>query len=107
MELKPLKLDKKGQIGLDVVKGTMVSLLVLAVLGVAVFLALSSLQDASLFTSGSTGETQTDNVVGNVTTATASFFGNTGTIFSILVAVVIMLAIAIIVAVVNRFGRTA
>jgi ABC-type phosphate transport system permease subunit len=97
--------QKKGQIGLDVVRSTIVAFLVLAVLGIAIFLALSSLQDASLFTASSLGANNTDYVINNVTEATGDFFSNAGTVFSILVAVVIMLAIAIIVAVVNRFGR--
>lgn len=98
------KINKRGQVGLDVVKKVMLSFLVLAVLGIAVLLALSSLDDAGIFTSGSTADTQSGNIIGNVSTSLGDFFGNTGTIFSILVVVVIILAIAIIIAVVSRFG---
>jgi len=47
---------------------------------------------------------QTQRVVGNVTRGTTDFFGDTGTIFSILVVVVIILAITIIILSVRRFG---
>jgi len=40
----------------------------------------------------------------NVSQATTGFFSNTGTIFAILVVVVIILAISIIIGVVSRFG---
>ena len=98
-------LNKKGQIGLDVVKSVMVTFLVLAVTGIAVLLALVSLDDAGIFTAGSSADTQSTNIIGNVSTASADFFGNTGTIFAILVVVVILLAIGIAISVVNRFGR--
>jgi len=44
------------------------------------------------------------NIVSNVTTGAASFFNSSGTIFSILVAIVIISAIGIIVVIVGRFG---
>jgi len=171
--------QKKGQIGLDVVKGVMVMLLVLSVLGITSFLVLTSLTDAvgktnalsgnvynesgaylnstgyTLATTGLddfvptivtvhnasngvillagnytltgnvlynattttysavnvtysytyTTPTQSSAVEGNVTTAIGDFFGNSGTIFAILVVVIIMLAIGVAISVVNRFGR--
>lgn len=102
--LRKLKMNKKGQAGLDLVGGTMKKLLVLAVVAIAVILALVSLQDSNLFTTGSTADNQTDNIVGNVTTATADFFSNSSTFMSILVAVVVILFISIIIFAVQRFG---
>ncbi len=95
--------NKKGQIGLDVVERVMVALLVLAVLGVATILALTTLADSNIFTANSIGANQTDNIVGNISEATANFFGNAGTIFNILIAVVLISAVAIIILVVRRF----
>ncbi len=46
-----------------------------------------------------------DNIVGNVTDGLVTFFGSTGTIFSILIVVVIILAISIIIWAVGRFGQ--
>jgi hypothetical protein len=51
--IKPLKMDKKGQLGLDTVKSVMISFLVLAVISIAIVLALVSLRDSNIFTSGS------------------------------------------------------
>jgi len=48
---------------------------------------------------------RTDNIVGNVTGGLVTFFGSTGTIFSILIVVVIILAISIIIWAVGRFGQ--
>ena len=96
--------DKRGVLGLDVVKSVMLTFLVLAVIGVAVVLALVSLRDSNIFTAGSSEYNQTSSIISNVTGATTNFFSNTGTIFAILVVVVIILAIAIIIAVVTRFG---
>ena len=50
---------------------------------------------------------RTDNIVGNVTEGLVTFFGSTGTIFSILIVVVIILAISIIIWAVGRFGQQA
>ena len=46
-----------------------------------------------------------DSIVGNVTGGIETFFGSTGTIFSILIVVVIILAISIIIWAVGRFGQ--
>ena len=102
MELR--KLNKKGVLGLDTVKSVMTSFLIIVVIAISVILAIVSLRDAGIFSSGSQEKNDTDNIVNNVSKATTDFFSNAGTIFSILVVVVIILAIAIIIAVVSRFG---
>ena len=107
--MRKIMKDKKGVLGLDVVKSVMILLLIIAVIGVSIILALVSLRDAGIFDSGTTEQNQTTAIVNNISIATSDFFSNTGTIFSILVVVVIILAIAIIIGVVSRFGggRTA
>lgn len=102
-KLRPL-MNKKGVLGLTTVRDVMILILIIAVIGVSVILALVSLRDAGIFTADSLEDNQTDNIVANISEATSDFFTNTGTIFSILVVVVIILAIAIIIAVVSRFG---
>ena len=47
-----------------------------------------------------------DSIVGNVSAGLVTFFASTGTIFSILIVVVIILAISIIIWAVGRFGQT-
>jgi len=97
--------SRNGVLGLDTAKAVMVTFLILAVTGVAVLLALTSLQNANVFTADSLGDNATDNIVGNVSDGLETFFGSTGTIFSILIVVVIILAISIIIWAVGRFGQ--
>ena len=82
----------------------MVAFLILAVVFVAIILALVSLRDSSIFEAGSQELNDTTNIVNNITDAGVDFFSNTGTIFAILVVVVIILAITIIILAVQRFG---
>jgi len=104
LKLRKIKSDKKGVLGLDTVRAVMIGFLVLAVIGVAIILALVSLRDSSIFTSGSQEQNDTTNIVNNITDALVDFFSNTTTIFAILVVVVIILAITIIILAVSRFG---
>ena len=46
-----------------------------------------------------------DSIIGNVSAGLVTFFASTGTIFSILIVVVIILAISIIIWAVGRFGQ--
>lgn len=46
-----------------------------------------------------------DNIVGNVSGGLETFFGSTGTVFSILIVIVIILTISIIIWAVGRFGQ--
>jgi hypothetical protein len=48
---------------------------------------------------------RTTSIIGNVSGGLVTFFGSTGTIFSILIVVVIILAISIIIWAVGRFGQ--
>jgi len=101
-----MKIEKRnGVLGLETAKQVMISFLVLAVIGVAILLALTSLQDSNIFTAGSSADNATDNIIGNVSGGLVTFFGSTGTIFSILIVVVIILAISIIIWAVGRFGQ--
>ena len=104
--MRSLLKQRKSQIGLDTVKGVVVALLVLGVLAVATILALSSLRDSNVFTSGSREYNSTSSIINNISDGTTDFFGNIPTIFAILVVVVIIAAIAIVIAVVQRFGGT-
>ncbi len=101
-----MKIGKRnGVLGLETAKQVMISFLVLAVIGVAILLALTSLQDSNIFTADSSADVATDSIIGNVSDGLVTFFGSTGTIFSILIVVVIILAISIIIWAVGRFGQ--
>ncbi len=103
--IKPLrKLNKKGQLGLDTVRSVMIGFLILAVIAISVVLALVSLRDSNIFTAGSQEAIDVNDTILNVTSGITDFFDDTGTIFSILIVVVIILAISIIIGVVSRFA---
>ena len=97
--------NRNGVLGLDTAKQVMITFLVLAVIGVAVLLALTSLQSADIFETGSLAENNSNAIIGNVSNGLTTFFSSTGTIFSILIVVVIILAISIIIWAVGRFGQ--
>jgi len=97
--------NRKGVLGLETAKQVMITFLVLAVVGIAILLALTSLQNSSIFTTGSQADNDTTSIVNNVSGGLVTFFASTGTIFSILVVVVIILAISIIIWAVGRFGQ--
>ena|SRR3990167_9021205 len=96
-------MDKKGVLGMDIVRDVIVFLLILAVVAIAVFLALVSLQNANLFTAGSTASNGTNFIINNITNGTVSFFNNIPTVMVILGAVLIILAVTLILVAVNRF----
>lgn len=104
MKLKPLMKNKRGMLGLETVKGVMISLLVIAVIAIAVILALVSLRDSGIFTTGSAEANGTTNIINNITTGIISFFKNVPTFFVLLGVVVLILIIAIVIYSVSRFG---
>lgn len=97
--------QKKGQLGLDVVKSVMLILLTIGVIAVAVILALTSLNDSNIFTAGSIEQNYSNSIQGNISSGATDFFDNIPTIFTILGVVAIIAAIALILFFVNRFGR--
>ncbi len=97
--------NRNGVLGLETAKQVMVTFLILAVTAIAVLLALVSLEDANIFTADSTGANATSDIIGNISAGLVTFFASTGTIFSILIVVVIILAISIIIWAVGRFGQ--
>src|SRR5437773_1646167 len=99
--------DKKGILGLDTVKGVIISLLTLAVIAISVFLALVSLRNANIFAASSQEANQTTNIINNITSGTSSFFTNVPTIFTLLGVVVLILIISIIIIAVTRFAAPA
>ena len=96
--------SKKGILGLDTVKAVILALLTLAVVAIAVFLALTSLQNSNLFTTGSLTANQTGSIISNITTGTTNFFSNIPTIMTLLGVVVLILIITIVIVAVSRFG---
>lgn len=100
-------LQKKGVLGLDTARDVMIFLLSLAVVAIACFLALVSLQNSNLFTTGSAAANNTNFIINNITSGTTNFFTNIPTVFTILGAVVIILAVSLILVAVGRFGASA
>lgn len=96
--------SKKGQLGLNLVSAVMGALLTLSIFAIVVFLVLSALQDANLFTAGSQAANNTDAVINNVTGGTVTFFEQVPTVMLILGVVAIVLTAVIIINVVQRRG---
>lgn len=100
------KLDlkkKKGIMGLDTAKSFVVGLLSLVLIGVVTMIVLVQLGDTSIVSD----DNDTQQVVGNATSALSDFFSNTTVWLSLLGVVIIILIIAAVVSVVNRFGSGA
>lgn len=102
--MKSLMKGKKGILGLDTVKAVILSLLTLAVVFIAVLLALTSLQNANIFTANSQSANQTTNIINNISTGGTNFFAQVPTFFVLLGVVVLILIIAIVIVAVSRFG---
>jgi len=102
--MKTLMKSKKAILGLDTVKAVILSLLTLAVVFIAVLLALTSLQNANIFATGSQATNQTTDIINNVSVGGTKFFGQVPTFFVLLGVVVLILIIAIVIVAVSRFG---
>lgn len=99
--LNKLNKDKRGVLGMGTAGGFLLGMLTLAIIGVAVLITLNALNNTSVATSSTT------NVVGNVSSGVDSFFSNSGTWFSLLAIVVIILIISVVIFAVQRFGGSA
>lgn len=105
--MEKLRKDKRGQVvqTLMIVGAVILVLLTLAVTYIAVNLALTSLQNAGIFTANSQSANQTNNVINNITTGGANFFSQVPTIFTILGIVALIGAIVLIIYFVARIPR--
>lgn len=98
-------MNKRGMFGLEAVGNVMLTVLTLVVTAIAVFLALSSLQGAGIFTAGSQNANNTNAIIANTTAGTTSFFTNVPTIFTVLGVVAIILVVGLIIFAVRRFSQ--
>lgn len=98
--MKKLLMQKRGQVGLDVIKTVFVSLLSLAIIAVAVMIVLGAL--AASITGGTAADNNTDLIVNNITAATSTLFGNTGSWLALLAVAVIVAIIVIVIVYVKR-----
>ena len=100
-----MSMSKKGVLGLETASEAFKAVLVLAVVAIAMFLVLSTLNDAGLFATGSRSANDTNNLINNVTAGvTNDFFASIGSVFSILIAVVIILVVVLIFVGIRRIG---
>lgn len=101
------KMNRKGVLGLDTATAFVIAILTLAVVAFAVIVALASLNNSNVLTTGSQEANQTTNVLNNVTAGVAELFTNATTWFSLLAVVIIILIIALVILAVRRFDTTA
>ena len=95
--------QKKGVMGLDVAKAFIIGLLSLILIGVVSMIVLIQMGNLAIVSENN----DTQAVISNGTSAISEFFSNTSVWLSLLGVVIIILIIASVVAVVNRFGDTA
>ena len=100
------KMNKKGAVveTLKIVGAVILTLLTIAVITIAVFLALTSLQNAGIFTAGSQSANQTNNIINNITVGATGFYTQIPTIFTILGVVALISAVVLIIYFVSRLG---
>lgn len=96
------KKDKRGVMGLDTVEAVIGSLLVLTIFAFAAIIAWGNLVGNTGLTAGSIADNATTNILNNATKATANFFQQMPTVFTILGIVVLILAVILIVVAVQR-----
>lgn len=99
-------MNKKGAVveTLKIVGAVILTLLTIAVITIAVFLALTSLQNAGIFTAGSQSANQTNNIINNITVGATGFYTQIPTIFTILGVVALISAVVLIIYFVSRLG---
>lgn len=99
-------LKKKGAVveTLNLVGAVILTLLTIAVITIAVFLALTSLQNAGIFTANSQPSNQTNNIINNITVGTTNFFTQIPTIMTILGIVALIGAVVLIIYFVSKMG---
>lgn len=101
--MKKLFSKKRGVMGLDTAKAFVIGLLSLVLIGVVTMIVLVQLGATSIVSA----DNDTQAVVGNATSGLSDFYSNITVWLSLLGVVIIILIIAAVVAVVNRFGSQA
>lgn len=102
-----MKKDKRGVLGLDTAKDFFIAILILAVIGFTVVIALSALNNSGVLTEGSLEANQSQAILLNTTGGVSTFFADAGTWFTLLSIVIIILIIAVVILAVGRFGGQA
>lgn len=104
--MKNMKNDKKGAVieTLKLVGSVILVLLTLVVIVIAVYLAMSSLQNANIFPANSSYNASTTNIMNNITAGANSYFANIPTIFVILGVVTLISAVILIIYFVSGIG---
>ena len=90
--------------GLDVAKGFILAIMLIAIIGFVTVIALATLNNAGVLTAGSLEANQSESILLNTTAGVARFFQDATTWFILLSVVVIILIIAVVILAVQRFG---
>lgn len=105
MELKPL--NKKGQLGFELVKPIVITVLVLIVLGVVFLVTTVSLRDSNILTEHSAEYNSSVGYMNNGTEGLTAIFSKIPTVMTILAVVIIITAVVLILRQVGSFGKSA
>ncbi len=103
-QLSLLEKNKKGMLGLDLAKETMLMMVVLVAIAVVGLLVVINLRDSGIFTTNSQSYNDTSNIANNYSAGIQNFFKNVPTIFTILFVVVLVSILAVVIYTVSRFG---
>jgi uncharacterized membrane protein len=95
--------NKKAQYGINVVIAVALGLFTLLLIAVAVIAGATAITNSNILTG--TALAQTQGMTSNLSQGVASFFGNSGTFFSILAVVVIMIFLGLMIGAVYLFTR--
>lgn len=88
--------NRKGVFSLDLVRGFIFALMSIALGAFVIIVVMANLRTSNVLTTGSLEFNLTGNVLNNVSTGTANFFGNIPVWFSLLSLLVIIAILAVV-----------
>lgn len=104
--LKSVVKNKKGVLGFQTVADAAIEFFILALIVVAIIIGAYVLSTSSVVPIGTLAYNNTQSILNNVSSAPATFFGYSTTIFQLLAVAVILLALGIVIFAVYQFrGR--
>jgi len=101
MKLKSIVKDKRGVFGLNAVQSFFAIILGIALLAYVIVIIMGTLSEASIVTSGSLADNNTQLILGNVSSGVTSFFSSINPVYAILAVLVIILVLVVLVRVVQ------
>ena len=99
--MQKLRKNKKGVFGLTAIQSFFATILGIALLAYVIVIIMGTLSTASIVTSGSLADNQTQSILANVSTGISGFFNSISPVYAILAVLVIILVLVVLVRVVQ------